>query len=396
MLRKSNTGLIALLVFYLRVMYDSAMAQYMIEDAEVPDGVELFDPADYESERDRIMSTIKDTLVKQFPKEYNGVRMELKDVDYDKKQNFTLAEQKKALHSDDYLGWKLKGTVRLVDNATGQVLDEKKMTLLKAPWLTSRHTFIREGNEWGTIAQQRLLPGAYSRVQNNGNLETQFNVRPGTGAAFKVQFNPETAQYKLTIGGAEVHLYSLLKDMGVDDSVMAERWGDSILQVNASKYDARTLDKAYNKIVPAWDRDKSPNRTREEKAFLIERALNRAQVASSVVARTLPNMNNKTKAANWKSFGEAMEKTAAMTRSELQDLATYINYSAGKNIDTEGTKEALKSDILNTIASGMPDGNLTTGDIDMSDAAAALVRQNKMKRIVAQINKMKKKPTISL
>lgn len=367
------------------------MATNIIEDAEVPEGVDLFDPSDYESERNRIMTTIKDTLIKQFPKEYNGVRMELKNVDYDKPTDFTLAEQKKALHNDDYLGWKLKGTVRLLDSNTGELLDEKTMTLLKAPWLTNRHTFIREGNEWGTIAQQRLLPGAYSRIQNNGNLETQFNVRPGTGAAFKVQFNPNTAQYKLTLGGSEVHLYSLLKDMGISDDVIADRWGEDILRMNAEKYDARTLDKAYNKIVPAWDRDKSQDRSREEKAFLIERALNRAQVSSAVINKTLPNLNNRTKAANWKSYGEAMEKAAAMTRDELQDLAIYINSAAGKNIDTEGTKAALKEDILTTIAAGMPDGDVSTGNIDIRDAAASLVRQNRMKRVVSQINKMKKK-----
>ena len=75
------------------------MATNIIEDAEVPEGVDLFDPSDYESERNRIMTTIKDTLVKQFPKEYNGVRRELKNVDYDKPTDFSLAEQKKALHN---------------------------------------------------------------------------------------------------------------------------------------------------------------------------------------------------------------------------------------------------------------------------------------------------------
>jgi hypothetical protein len=46
------------------------------------------------------------------------------------------------------------------------------MTLLKVPYLTGRGTFIRDGNEWGTINQTRLIPGAYSRYQNNGDLET--------------------------------------------------------------------------------------------------------------------------------------------------------------------------------------------------------------------------------
>lgn len=371
------------------------MASNMYDDAEAPEGVELYDPDDYAGERNRIFSTIKDTFIKQFPREHNGVRMELIDVDYEDPKDFTLAQQKKALHNDSYLSRKLKGTIRLVDTKTGNTLDEKRMTLLKAPWLTNRHTFIREGNEWGTIAQQRLLPGAYSRIQSNGDLETQFNVRPGTGAAFRVQFNPETTQYKLSLGGAEIHLYSLLKDLGVDHSVLAKRWGDEIADANAEKYDPRTFEKAYNKLVPSWDRDKNKERTHEEKVQLIQRALNRSQVASSVIKRTLPNMSDRVKAASWKEQGQVFEKIASLSITDLQDIAYYINVMGGKDIDLEANKKDLEQAIKNTISTGYADGEIGK-NVDPSDAAAAAVRHNKMKRIVDNINSRLKKHTISI
>ena len=85
----------------------------------------------------------------------------------------TLLAHAKALHEDGFLARRLKGTVTLTDSKTGEVLDQKKsITLMKVPFLTGRGTFIRDGNEWGTINQTRLLPGAYSRYQNNGDLET--------------------------------------------------------------------------------------------------------------------------------------------------------------------------------------------------------------------------------
>lgn len=371
------------------------MARNMYEDAEAPDGVELYDPDDYVGERNRIFSTIKDTFIKQFPREHNGVRMELVDVDYEDPKDFTLAQQKKALHSDSYLSRKLKGTLRLVDMKTGNLLDEKRMTLLKAPWLTNRHTFIREGNEWGTIAQQRLLPGAYSRIQNNGDIETQFNVRPGTGAAFRVQFNPESAQYKLSLGGSEIHLYSLLKDLGIDHSVLAKKWGDEIADANAEKYDPRTFEKAYNKLVPSWDRDKNKERTHEEKVQLIQRALNRSQVATSVLKRTLPNLTDRVKAASWREQGQVFEKLASLSAVDLQDIAYYINVLGDKNIDTELPKAELEQAIKNTISTGYPDGDINS-NMDPADAAAAAVRQNKMRRVVETINNKLKKHTIHL
>lgn len=371
------------------------MARNMYEDAEAPDGVELYDPDDYVGERNRIFSTIKDTFIKQFPREHNGVRMELVDVDYEDPKDFTLAQQKKALHNDTYLSRKLKGTLRLVDMKTGNLLDEKRMTLLKAPWLTNRHTFIREGNEWGTIAQQRLLPGAYSRIQNNGDIETQFNVRPGTGAAFRVQFNPESTQYKLSLGGSEIHLYSLLKDLGVDHSVLAKKWGDEIADANAEKYDPRTFEKAYNKLVPSWDRDKNKERTHEEKVQLIQKALNRSQVAASVLRRTLPNLTDRVKAASWREQGQVFEKLAGLSNTDLQDIAYYINVLGDKNIDTELPKAELEQAIKNTISTGYPDGDINS-NMDPADAAAAAVRQNKMQRVVETINKKLKKHAIHL
>lgn len=352
---------------------------------DVPEGVELYDWEDYGKTRDLVFNDAKDALVKQFPKEYNGVRMELSDVDYYEKDDYSITDQKKALLNDDYLGRRLRGKVKLFDTNTGELLDERSMTLMKVPYMTDRGTFIREGNEWGVIAQQRLVPGAYSRYQKNGDLETQFNVRPGTGKAFRVSLNPESAQYKFAIAGSELHLYSLLHDIGVSDEEIKDTWGDDVFNANKNEYDSRVFEKAYNKIVPEWDRKKNPARSREDKIKLIKDALDRSQVATSVVKKTLPNLFDREKSAEWKEYGPVFAKLASMNRGDLEDVANYINASAEKEINTDAPKPELLRQIRNTVITGLPEGDASVGKVDPKDTAAALVRNMHAQRAMSVV-----------
>lgn len=355
----------------------------MYEDAELPDGVELYDLEDFDTHRNLIFKDAKESMEKQFPKEHNGVRMELKDVDYVDPEHYSISDQKRALHEDKFLMRRLRGTITLKDAKTGDVLDEKVTTLMRVPYLTDRGTFIRSGNEWASIAQQRLLPGAYSRYQNNGDLETQFNVRPGTGNAFRIQLNPETAQYKFSIAGSELHLYSLLHDIGVSDERMEEGWGKDMLEQNKENYDARVLEKAYNKIVPEWDRKNNPGRSREEKVELIKNALDRSQVASNVVKKTLPSLFNMKKRADWVEVGELMCKVANLTKSDLEDIALYINRISDVSIDVEASKKDLEEQIKNVVRTGFEDQGGTYADTD--NVGVALIRQMQMKRALDKI-----------
>lgn len=356
----------------------------LYEDAELPDGVELYDLEDFDTHRNLIFNDAKSALEKQFPKEHNGVRMELTDVKYTDPENYSLREQKQALHDDKYLMRRLRGTLSLKDADTGELLDEKPITLMRVPYLTDRGTFIRSGNEWASISQQRLLPGAYSRYQNNGDLETQFNVRPGTGNAFRVQLNPETAQYKFSIAGSELHLYSLLHDIGVSDERMLDGWGKEVFEINKDKYDARVFEKAYNKIVPEWDRKNNPGRSREEKIELIKNALDRSQVATNVVKKTLPSLFDMKKRAAWRDAGEVMEKVANLSKTDLEDVAHYINAVSDTQIDTSGGKDSLEAQIKNVVRTGYEQ---TTNDVDLSNPGVALVRQMHMKHVMDRIKK---------
>lgn len=366
------------------------------EDAEVPAGVQLYDFEDYGEHRKLIFDDVMKTMQNQFPREHNGVRMDLTNLEYADPDNFSIAEQKKAIHDDGYLKRRLRGTLTLTNSKTGEVLDSKTMTLMNVPWLSNRGTFIRGGNEWGSISQKRLMPGAYSRYQNNGDLETQFNVRPGTGGAFRIQFNPETAQYKMAIKGGEIHLYSLLHDLGVSDEEMEASWGSSVLENNKEKYDSRTLDKAYKKIVPEWDREKNGDRSDADKARLVRNALNRSQMSTAVAKRTLPNLFSREKRAEWCRNGEVIEKCASMSRTDMEEVAAYINAITDTQIPLDGSREDLKAAIINTISTGDPDVQAGSGEANTNNPGVRAVRQVRMKRVVDSLNKKLTKHHIDL
>jgi hypothetical protein len=281
---------------------------------EPPPGVRLRDPED----SDGIRTDIEDSVLQSMQRyvngyAYGGVRLELKDLKYIGQPKYSKSEQREALMSDKMLARRLRGTVRLVDEETNKVIDERKnLTLARVPYLTERGTFIDNGSEFAPVMQSRLLPGAYTRRRDNGELETHFNVRPGTGSAMRVSFDPSTAQYRIKVGTSDLHAYSVFRDLGVTDEELERRWGKDILEVNRSKYSRHTLDRLYRKAVPKWERDET--RPPEERVKEIRAALDRTQVAESILKQNLPNLYSQEKAAHWRMAGRAIEVAENMTK----------------------------------------------------------------------------------
>lgn len=282
------------------------------DDPPPPPGVKLRDPSDVDTLRGDLERGVRDAMLRYVHgNEYNGVRLELTDLDYADKPHYTLKEQNEAKLTDKILARRLRGTVKLVDVATNEVLDTRKnLTLARVPYLTPRATFIHNGTEYGPISQARLLPGAYSRWRSNGELETMLNVRPGTGPSMRLTLDPATGQYRLKLGSSNLHAYSVFKSLGVSDAELERRWGPQVLEINKAKYSSDALDKAYAKAVPKWQR--SATLTSEQKAEAVKAALDRAQIAESIARQNLPNLYSATKSAEWRMAGAALEKHAAM------------------------------------------------------------------------------------
>lgn len=307
--------------------------QFDDDDPPPPPGVTLRDPEDSDTLRKDIETGITGAMQRYVHGySYGGVRMELADLKYADKEHYTLAEQREALMSDRLLARRLRGTVRLIDEETNKVIDQKKnMTLARVPYLTQRGTFINNGSEFSPVSQSRLLPGAYTRKRDNGEVEVHFNTRPGTGSAMRVTLDPATAQYRLKLGTSDLHAYSVFKDMGVTDEELERRWGKQVLEANKAKYSKDTIARAYNKAIPKWSRDETL--TIEQKAAAVREAFGRAQVAESVLKKNLPNLYSREKSAFWRQAGRAVEMAEEMSKEAAAAAPFSPDYSPDEILD---------------------------------------------------------------
>ena len=123
------------------------------------------------------------------------------------------------------------GDVELIGPG-GKVIDrQKKLKLASIPHITQRYSFIVDGTEYQVDNLWRLKSGAYSRVKENGELETAFNLIKGH--PFDVAFDPKTLRYALQIGSSNIPLYSVLRNRSISDSAIKVAWGDKIHAANS-------------------------------------------------------------------------------------------------------------------------------------------------------------------
>jgi len=141
-----------------------------------------------------------------------------------------LASQKAAkLHGRTW-AVPLEAKVTLIDNATKQKIDEQHMRLLNLPKNTPRYSHIIDGQEYQVDNQWRLKSGVYSRIKDNGELESQFNLAKGRG--FHVNFDPESRKFHMQYGTSNIPLYPILREMGVPHEEIQQNWGKAITDSN--------------------------------------------------------------------------------------------------------------------------------------------------------------------
>jgi hypothetical protein len=84
------------------------------------------------------------------------------------------------------------------------------------------------GNEYTVNHQQRLDPGVFARVKDNGELESHVNVLPGKGVSHRYFLDPEKGVFKIRLQQAEMPLLPLLQALGATDNEVREAWGDDL------------------------------------------------------------------------------------------------------------------------------------------------------------------------
>ena len=207
------------------------------------------DFADVTATRQAIFDGVLSSLQTAYPVENARYRLELHQPKYTNEKPFSLADQKKAVLRGLSLSRPIRGTWRLVDKGTGQIVDEKSGTVAHVPYLTERGTFVYNGSEYTVANQMRLRPGVFSRVKDNGVLEAHFNVRPGTGPSFKLYMEPSTGIFRVGVGQSELKLYPILRAIGVPEKDIEAAWGRELLQKNQEAEDPRAVSRAFAKLV---------------------------------------------------------------------------------------------------------------------------------------------------
>ncbi len=301
------------------------------------DEADLWDMDDHPGMRKRIEDGTIEEWSRIFPQEYGNVRVEAKNLRFSGKDRYSLTDQRKAWMENRMLSKSLKADLELYDKETGDKLDGKSVTLMRVPYYTDRGDFVYNGNHFTGTIQSRMIPGIYTRRQNNGILESQINTRVGTGSQFRVALDPEDGQFRLRTKGSDLHLYSVMKDAGVSDDEIAEAWGPEVLELNRQKYDSRALGKAVSKMVPKYEQADTDDIG--QKASKLIAALDKAQVAKSSVDKTIasywkPRMP--VKQARRKEFNRVLaDITEARKKGSLPAPKFDVRTQMG-DVDDEG------------------------------------------------------------
>lgn len=186
-----------------------------------------------------------DGITKQFPIKGRNQTLHLDKVEVRDVLNADdIRSQHKAKVTGDSWAAPLYATLSLRDNATGDVLESKRVRVAEIPKLTKRYSYIVDGQEYQIDNQWRLKQGAYVRRNQNNEVVTKFNIADRN--SFDLLLDPKDKQFKLVYNKSRLPLYPIMKAMGVADSDLETAWGKDILEANRSARGvAGTLERLY-------------------------------------------------------------------------------------------------------------------------------------------------------
>jgi len=194
-----------------------------------------------------------DTAVTAFGKKLNEIettdfKLQTKNLRIEDHKITTSAQKKAVLEKKD-LSVALKGTIDLIHKPSGKVIESKHTTIAHLPYVTGHNTVIYNGSEYESVNQQRLLPGIYSRIRQDGIPEAHINPEARTGQSGRILFLPDKQLFVLMVRNSQIRLYGILKDLGVNDMMIKTAWGDKIYTANRNFYTGDEIDKLYTILI---------------------------------------------------------------------------------------------------------------------------------------------------
>lgn len=209
--------------------------------------------------------------------------LELLDPHWEGPERFSRKERKQAILEGRTLSRRLRGTWRLVDNATGNELDRRMMTIANVPVLTDDGTFVHNGNEYTLSSQQRMRGGIYTRRKDNGEIEAHANVLPGNGRGHRYFMDPERGVFYMNVGQAKIPLMPLLRSLGATDKQLQDAWGYDLFTSNVQADQPAAMSKYYQRLV----RKQSPDDDETTRRQKVIDAINSMKIDPEISRRTL-------------------------------------------------------------------------------------------------------------
>jgi DNA-directed RNA polymerase subunit beta' len=199
-----------------------------------------------------------------FPLEGRGKKLVLHGLSFDERKespHHDVRSQEDAKYKKQTWGVPLIGDVGLVDKVTGKEIDRAKVKLLTLPKTTNRYSYIVDGSEWQVDNLWRLKSGVYAHVQQNGQLQAEFNLAKPFAREPRVYipFDPGTKAFKFKYATTHVPLYSILRTMGVPDEDMKKAWGEEIYKANATAKVEKNIQSFYDRLAKRGVRAAGPS-----------------------------------------------------------------------------------------------------------------------------------------
>ncbi len=227
-----------------------------------------------QSVKQKILSELSNV----FPVEGNFFRIDAKNFQI-KGGGASLGSVKKALSGGSSIMSSIVADVTLYDKNIKKIIDRKKRTIMRIPEYTKKGSFVIEGNSYTIPYQQRLRPGVYTLKKRNGEINSMFNL--GKGRNFNMKID-KGGNLKIKVGSLHVSLYSILRDLGVQDSKMSLIWGKELLDINKKSYNTTDTQKFLKSFRYSSDKTAIENPKEELKNAISESTIN-----SEVVQETL-------------------------------------------------------------------------------------------------------------
>jgi DNA-directed RNA polymerase beta subunit len=247
----------------------------------------------------------------QFPIENKDYKLELRNISVAKKE-YDVNDEKDAILKSKSLTYLIRGDLVLIDKASGKVIDsEHNVPLSDTFFITDKHTLIYKGNNYTIANQLQLLPGAYTRSRNTGELETHFNT--GTGRSFSITLEPQTGLFYLEVATSRIPLAPLIANVfeiapkSVGRYIPMELWENNIKSF-AGKENKAVSD-MYQRMVST--RLQKKNISYEETVQTLKASLESSQLHEKTTDLTLG-----------KSFSSVQAEALLLAMKNLVDVYT--------------------------------------------------------------------------